>query len=399
MEVKNGSKSLLNNNVINKKAPNNSSTSNFSIGKVFGIVQGENLPTPELATKYEQGTIFYMDFNKSKDYNTISSDLLDSICKKAFPLNNNIFSTPLPGELVPIINGPSISSISSPNIYQAYYLPSFSIFNNSHDNRFLLEEYKLSPYFLNNPDIKDLYRFEGDTVLEGRFGNSIRLSSTLRSNINNREVSSNNINPWSESGENGDPIIIIGNHKGKIEDINVDGSSIYITENQTIPLKILESINNSRIKESPLNPRIGIPNYSNPQIILNSDRIVINSKKDEVLIYGKSGVDLESLESININSRKEVILHSPKIYLGLHKSIEYPHSSALKGDETITYLNDILESIREFASELINVVSTEKGSKLLEINNAASSLTEKLENIQKSYNKGENLLSSTVYIA
>ena len=78
-----------------------------------------------------------------------------------------------------------------------------------------------------------LFRSEGDNILEGRLGNSIRLGSTSKP-----------LNPWSQNGENSDPIIIIRNGQynnindetfnPNIEDINNDDSSIYLTSNQNI---------------------------------------------------------------------------------------------------------------------------------------------------------------------
>jgi hypothetical protein len=76
---------------------------------------------------------------------------------------------------------------------------------------------------------------EGDVIEEGRWGNSIRIGSTVKNTPNN----------WSISGSNGDPILIIRNGQGiqteegwvpTIEDINNDDSSIYVTSTQNVPL-------------------------------------------------------------------------------------------------------------------------------------------------------------------
>jgi hypothetical protein len=97
--------------------------------------------------------------------------------------------------------------------------------------------------FEENPKIKDLQPFEGDTIIQARFGQSIRFGSTV-------SVLSNE-NTWSKNkeGTNGDPITIITNRQGErvirnkfdsiVEDINKDGSSIYMTSTQEIDLKDL----------------------------------------------------------------------------------------------------------------------------------------------------------------
>ena len=90
-------------------------------------------------------------------------------------------------------------------------------------------------------NIKPLLPYEGDTIIEGRFGNSIRFGST---NISDK-IPKENKNRWSNEGNAGDPIIIIRNgqrtedinNKGwqhTLEDIDKDASSIYITSNQQL---------------------------------------------------------------------------------------------------------------------------------------------------------------------
>jgi len=96
--------------------------------------------------------------------------------------------------------------------------------------------------FQEKESVKDLMPFEGDTFIQGRFGQSIRLGSTV--------PVMKNFNTWSTSGENGDPITIILNSQGSrpavgkfdpiVEDINRDGSAIWMTSTQEV---ILEDIN------------------------------------------------------------------------------------------------------------------------------------------------------------
>jgi hypothetical protein len=60
--------------------------------------------------------------------------------------------------------------------------------------------------FNENSLIESILPFEGDYILEGRFGNTLRFGSTNK--INTGE------NFWSDSGKNGDPITILTNgHK------------------------------------------------------------------------------------------------------------------------------------------------------------------------------------------
>ena len=97
---------------------------------------------------------------------------------------------------------------------------------------------ELGEYFNEKLDIQLLLPFEGDTIIEGRFGNSIRLGATAKEA---REKTA-----YSTKGETGDPITIIRNGQyieedrdrgweHTIENINTDDSSIILTSNQVFP--------------------------------------------------------------------------------------------------------------------------------------------------------------------
>ena len=73
--------------------------------------------------------------------------------------------------------------------------------------------------------ISPLQPYEGDLLIEGRWGNSIRFGSSVNTS-SEYTVNSN----W--SGTNGSPIIILSNKRSNkpqkefvVEDINTDGSS------------------------------------------------------------------------------------------------------------------------------------------------------------------------------
>jgi hypothetical protein len=186
------------------------------------------------------GTIQFKPLFKSIDIDSNSKSF-------AKPLFSNIKQYPLKEEIILIINAPSNNLNNNPNAHEFYYFPlPISIWNSNHHNSFPdIPNYNFEPKELNlgnifkeKDGIKNLLPEEGDVIFEGRFGNSIRFSST----------SKNGKNPWSDVGENGDPITIIRN--GQIlqpesspwtpiyEDINGDDSSIYLTSGQEIPLEL-----------------------------------------------------------------------------------------------------------------------------------------------------------------
>lgn len=188
---------------------------------------------------------------------------------------------PLINEVVLIFTTISKDYLEDRRSVQNYYLPMINLWNHPHHNTlpasqnytedkteiFSSENYEqagllrrvldgeldidipLGKYFKEQLNIHPLLPFEGDHILEGRFGNSVRFGATARS----EEIPEQNKNNWSNGakGENGDPITIIRNGQSvaldgqgwihATEDVNLDPSSIYLTSNQKIDNFIVAS--------------------------------------------------------------------------------------------------------------------------------------------------------------
>ena len=193
---------------------------------------------------------------------------------EAFPMDVNFRKVPTLGEVVFIVKGPSFeqSTKNKSEAYTFYYFNPISVWNQTHLNMLpsnaayneftdTVDDENVSKGIPNNSDsqieepkpgntfgeitsIRNLYPVEGDVILEGRWGNSLRFSSTA---VHTSE-SKNSQSPWSTSGENGSPITILRNGQGSTseydnwfpiyEDINKDASSIYLTDGQPIPINI-----------------------------------------------------------------------------------------------------------------------------------------------------------------
>jgi hypothetical protein len=137
--------------------------------------------------------------------------------------------------------------------------------------------------------IKHIQPFEGDAYLQGRFGQSIRFGSTVLGDTSIYSKSPN----WTGT-RNGDPITIISNGHAvdssktisfTIEDINKDKSSIYLTSNQKL----------GSLQSSQKNIGLGVKPasiFTGAQIVITSDRILLNSKQDYVILSGKKGVNV-----------------------------------------------------------------------------------------------------------
>ena len=152
-------------------------------------------------------------------------------------------------------------------------------------------------------NIHPILPFAGDNILEGRFGNSIRLGNTAKT----KGTIKNN---WSGEGENGDPITIIRNgqpetasEEGWIpltEDINKDLSSIYLASKQKIPLKTDITSFPAITTEKPLS----LGSYNKNQILLNSGRLVFSTNSDHIILNSKKSISLSSIEDIALYSKK-----------------------------------------------------------------------------------------------
>jgi len=250
--------------------------------------------------------------------------------------------------------------------------------------------------FKEKVDLHPLLPFMGDTIFEGRWGNSLRFGSTSKfsSKLPLEQIPSIDYqNNWSDVGNNGDPITILRNGqpqnhlsrnnielKGKgwipiTENIKNDLSSIYLTSYQKIPFSIANE-NFICYTTPPISPS----QYSNPQIILSSDRITLNAKNDSVLISGEKSVGLSSNESINIEA-KQIYLNGNDIRLGNKNASQH----ILKGDDTVTYLKILITELKNL-TEVLKTVQNWPGGvptpnpALLTVANSSQKIFEKVYN-------------------
>ena len=354
------------------------------IGKVFAVITTENTPTKELYEKQGKsngiGTIFYKDYIGSKDITLNEVNLSD--CSIAKPYYANIQDYPLVGELVTLVDAPSPASQIALNITQKYYTGVINIWNNNQQNS--LSNDSLGATFSENADIRKLLSFEGDRIYQGRKGNGIRFGSTVKMTPM--------LNEWSNTGNNGDPITILVNGyittdqkqiTPNIEEINKEQSSIYLTSTQRIPLIPDRNVNLNSIT----NPKIVSSYFGGSQLLFNSDRLVLNSKKDEVMIFAKTNVEINTNNVINLNAGERNHLNSPRNFIGTKLDGTLPDEPLLLGTQTINLLTDILEAVSNFGSEVSSVISAPAGSPLMDLNASGNKLSNTINNLMGKLNK------------
>ena len=297
----------------------------------------------------------------------------------AAPMFSNQKQFPLLEEIVYLVKEPSkkIGAFADDNRY--YYLPPLSIWNHPHQNanpnqvkdsqspdsqnksvsqisagassKSSDSEKQLDfngdsgGTFQENSKIHPILPFTGDVIFERRYGNSIRIGNTSKTN-------SSFSNNWSEVGSNGDPIMILRNgqpddvsDKGFepiTENIDTDKSSLYLTSTQKIPVTAVE--NYEAFSEPPEAPQ----EYTSNQAILNSGRLLLNANVDSVLISGQKSIALSANENIGISSNQDVVLSGAAVRLG---DVEADHP-VLLGDDFLDQFVNLVKAVDGVAQVL-----------------------------------------------
>ena len=265
----------------------------------------------------------YLSDDTYENFNSITVSLRDRGSKnllRCTPLDTNSRKIPVIGEQVYVLVGNSDEASGASNSTKNYYLSTVGIQNNVNHNalpKLTKAEGSSVPNFgqvsngipaqssTDSPNdlgigfeevsnLSQLQPFIGDVIHEGRFGQSIRFGYTPQGTKgNDNRIRGVVTEPSWKSTDPKSPITIIRNGAGEsrgynkfvIEDINKDDSSIWLGSKQTIGLT---PSNSFTLGVTPTNL------YKNPQIVLNSDRIVLNSKSDSVLISGDKSVNVST---------------------------------------------------------------------------------------------------------
>jgi hypothetical protein len=246
----------------------------------------------------------------------------------AFPFDKNNFTFPLVGESVIVMN------LNGQYFWLPYSLTHYPNFREDYKTSELLntseltetntsskssdykkqketgistsssgtQKEKKSDYIVKEK-IKFLNAKEGDTILSGRVGNTIRFSEFH----------------LTEDGKTSSPSIFIRNRQnpdldskpiGSLvdEDINKDGTSIYITSNK-VKVPFTETIKKTKIgfKDYP-----NSKDLSGDQLFVNSDRIVLSAKAKEFIIFGKGNTGVITDGNYSIDAEKEIYFHNKK---------------------------------------------------------------------------------------
>lgn len=217
------------------------------------------------------GKIRYRDVGNLTPF---KSNMEDDIAAEAWPMDRAFGRYPLPGEQVMVFEAFGDVKLPTADALQRISFYAFNVNTNhvitSNQTPFIVsnvdviskkrvatslavkrfENKLIDPSeYRDGSDVKiypQIQPYEGDFILQGRFGNSIRLGSTAPNSEGKREKG-NEALPWTSHGLPGDPIMSLRVNSDYVtdtaemyvvEDPAKDQGSIYICSTQNIELKL-----------------------------------------------------------------------------------------------------------------------------------------------------------------
>lgn len=213
----------------------------------------------------------------------------------------------------------------------------------------------LGKYFEFTPNVHKLKLYEGDSVIESRFGQSLRFSAY-----------NNSKNIYS-------PTLILRNYESEAnkklpldvvidEDINSDGSIISMTSNQyQLPFLpgVVDNNGSSNFETKPDSFKDYPTKLIGHQLLINSGRIILSAKTAEMIFYSKKnygfisdgamsidnklGIDISVGDNINIlTNGRDVAFHTGNgaIFLG-----DTDREPLVMGNKLVDLLGDLIVAI------------------------------------------------------
>jgi len=354
----------------------------------------------------------------------------------AYPLSSNITTLPVVNELV------VVGSFGIPE--RVFYIP-INYYNSPNYNgnsEFNTRDFiggggtnTNSSDFIPNSRQSRLYPNAGDTILQSRFGSSIRFTDISRGD--------DDVSSYSPS------ILISNDLRGSVsegvfsyrsEDVRLDGSSVYLTSGPTpIHLGNVTEIGSTKTFKTAYEQKTTFRNddvvsglntqnatadfkYSTfkypttlngQQLLLSSDRIVNVSKVGETMFFSQGQFSVSTDSKISFDSRTgvdfstpnssfrvrsdTVFMNSPNIFLGKEMDRTQP---VVMGDSLMKFLDSFFRDFSMFVSILEK--SFASAEKQLVIPGLSSMLSNFSKHVEQYYRINEDkratLLSNKVFV-
>lgn len=205
---------------------------------------------------------------------------------------------------------------------------------------FTLTKHKFGKYFKPDSRVRPLKHFEGDTIVEGRMGQSIRFGSSrmdpssdgMAPNIILRVGQAKDVELTEVSKKSLFGLIV--------EDVDKDVSSIWMVTDQSVPLTP-STANAGSFLRSATNPP---QKFDKAQIIINSDRLILNAKKTHIMLFSNESIHLNSFKDTTIDTDANILFTAnEEINLKANGNIE----NVTDQDFSITAGSDVLSLAME----------------------------------------------------
>ncbi len=359
-------------------------TSQSDIGVVFDVITDEN---NEYLKKYDEGyrltfigAIIYRTLDAfgvskddipialpvdatKKDLPTINERVhiiktgLGIFYKRMQPTNETPNSSAAINEISLKIHPKQNSTQSAPNLQSYKETATTGITNNDNTGEFKKYD-KFGKYFKFTPNIHKLKLYEGDSIIESRFGQSIRFSA-----YNNKAGSTPSFSPTIIIRNGESPLNQAKNVNITIEeDVNMDGSTIALSsKDYELPFipGTLDKNGKSDFETKPESFVDYPAKLNGDQILLSSGRLMFSARNGEMIFYSKKnygfisdgnlsidnklGIDISVKDNINIvTNDKDVVMvtGNGKIFLG-SKDLE----PVVKGKQLVALLGELIDVI------------------------------------------------------
>lgn len=273
----------------------------------------------------------------------------DELLSWAFPMDSTIQEMPLIGELV-MVNKVLGNFFYSRKLYIAHRLQENAMINlnkvisnrpaqvknniPSGEKEITLDKHEFGKYFKPDSRVRPLKHFEGDVIIQGRMGNSVRFGSS-QMEPGNKGLAPNIILRTGQAKDVEKEACTSDKLFGLIlEDPDKDVSSIWMTSDQVIPFEQITKNAGSNFRSLVRHPQ----KYDGGSILINSDRVMLDAKKTHIMLFANEEIYLNSYKNTSIDTDSSIIL-TANIDVGLYASRTIEHVADV--DLRVTTGNDI----------------------------------------------------------
>ena len=207
----------------------------------------------------------------------LSNEILERL---VYPISSHIVQYPLRGEVV------NVASYEG----KLFYSNPLNLHNKVNLNRITGRAGEGMVTIENTKYNRKIYPQQGDLIIQGRFGQSIRMGSDEKYEKPNLKIS-----VGQGSNKKLKAFKALNADRPHTLNVNNDEACIWITTNEPIPLRTPESISADKNED----PRGG---EGNSLITINADSLIFNSRESRIHMFSKENINLSAVNEINLET-------------------------------------------------------------------------------------------------